>query len=306
VVIAIIAILIGLLIPAVQKVREAAQRVHCQNNLKQIGLALNTYHDANQHFPAGLMVPILGDPSLPAPQFPSGGIDRTSCPRCQAPPNNNEYGSWLTMIQPYIEQGNLWALIQPNLNQREYSYSQGPTSLGASVIPTYICPADYVPQPVIAYGAYNFGVNSYFGNAGTKAWPVANASLNGVLYYNSAVRITDITDGTSNRFLAGERYSKDPIVQDTDLADWRGWAWTNYNSGCDHLGDTSSMMNSTASAIGGADPRKCNFGSGHAGGANFVFCDGSVHFLSTGSVQNIVNYQRLSVPNSGKTTTVYD
>jgi prepilin-type N-terminal cleavage/methylation domain-containing protein/prepilin-type processing-associated H-X9-DG protein len=302
VVIAIIAILIGLLLPSVQKVREAAARMSCQNNLHQIGVALHAYHADRERFPAGLMVPILGDNNLPAPQNPGGGINRSTCPGCPAPPGNNQFGSWLTMILPYVEQGNLYG--QLNLSGREYGYSLGDDSPGAKVVPTYICPADYVPKQTIAYGAYRFGVNSYFGNAGTKAWPVSSASFNGVLYYNSAVRISDISDGTSNTFLAGERYSKDPNVADSDLSDWRGWAWTNYNSGGDSLGDTSWPMNSKAAVIG-TDPRKCNFGSGHAGGANFLLCDGSVHFLSNNSASGgIVNYQRLSVPNDGRVTTL--
>src|SRR5262249_18556809 len=155
------------------------------------------------------------------------------------------------------------------LTGREYGYCLGPNSPGATVVKPYICPADYVPKQTIQYGAYYFGVNSYFANAGTKAWPVSVASLNGVLFYNSSVRIADILDGTTNTLLAGERYSKDPAVPDSNLSDWRGWAWTNYNSGGDHLGDTNWPINSPASLIG-QDARKTNFGSGHTGGANFV------------------------------------
>jgi prepilin-type N-terminal cleavage/methylation domain-containing protein/prepilin-type processing-associated H-X9-DG protein len=285
VVIAIIAILIALLVPAVQKVREAAARTQCQNNLKQIALALHSFHDANKRFPSGIMA-ALGTGS--------GAILPSSCPRCAQPPMPGWWGSWLTYILPYVEQQSLYNEL--TLTQREYAYCLGPSSPGATVVPLYICPSDYVPEATIQYGAYYFGVNSYFGNAGTKAWPVSSASLNGVLYYNSSVRIADISDGTSNVLLAGERYSRDPNVPDVDLADWRGWAWTNYNSGGDHLGDTSAPLNAPASAIG-IDPRKCNFGSGHVSGANFAWCDGGVRFMSNAFSNQSVNYQRLSVPN---------
>jgi prepilin-type N-terminal cleavage/methylation domain-containing protein/prepilin-type processing-associated H-X9-DG protein len=292
VVIAIIAILIGLLLPAVQKVREAAARTKCQNNLKQIGLALHAYHDANDRFPSGLMVPVgTGQ---------SGGIGTGTCPRCQQPPLLNRFGSWLTLILPYVEQGPLYQSVlakSQDLTLREYSYCSTPTDAGATPVPTYVCPSDYVPKPVIQYSIYYFAVNSYFANAGTKAWPVASASLNGVMYYNSLMRITSITDGTSNTLMAGERYSKDPgEADDTNLSDWRGWAWSNYNSGGDSLGDTSWPLNSKAALIG-VDARKCNFGSGHPGGANFVLCDGSVRFVANGI--SIVTWQRVSVPNDG-------
>jgi prepilin-type N-terminal cleavage/methylation domain-containing protein/prepilin-type processing-associated H-X9-DG protein len=293
VVIAIIAILIGLLVPAVQKVREAAARIQCQNNLKQIGLALHNFHGTYKRFPSGIMVCVGSG---------SGCIFASSCPRCQPPPITGKWGSWLTWLLPYMEQSPLYS--QLDLNSREYAYSLGPDSWGAKVVPTYICPSDYVPQETIQYGAYFFGVNSYFANAGTKAWPVSVASLNGVMYYNSRVGIGQITDGTSNTLMAGERYSQDPDVQDTDLADWRGWAWTNYNSGGDSLGDTSWPINSKAALIG-VDARKCNFGSGHPGGANFVLCDGSVRFFSDSAV-NIVTLQRLSVPNDGHPVTLPD
>ena len=294
VVIAIIAILVALLVAGVQKVREAAARAQCQNNLKQIGLALHNYHDGYKRFPAGISADLGAE---------SGAISPSDCPRCQEPPIQGIWGSWLTMILPYMEQGNLYN--QLILTDREYGYCQGPDSPGATVVAGYICPADWVPQETIQYGQYYFGVNSYFANAGTTAWPVSSASLNGVMYYNSAVRIDHITDGTSTTLLAGERYSMDPGMMDVDLADVRGWAWTNSNSGEDHLGDTSHPLNSQAADIG-TGPRKNNFGSGHRGGANFVMCDGSVHFFSDQLGSKIVNWQRLSVPDDGQTVELED
>ncbi len=287
VVIAIIAILISLLVPAVQKVRQAAARSQCQNNIKQIGLALHNFHDARGRFPSGIMAPIGSG---------SGEIQPASCPNCKAPPDPGKWGSWLTMILPHVEKKDVYD--QLNLSSREYAYCGSPTSPGASVIATYMCPTDYIPRQVIKYSTYHFGINSYFANAGTKAWPVASASLNGVLFYNSRVRIRDITDGTSTTLLAGERFSLDPGLSDDKLADRRGWAWTNYNSGEDNLGDASNPINSPQSAIGN-NARLNNFGSGHAGGANFVLCDGSVRFVALTEISSIVTYQRLSIPNDG-------
>jgi prepilin-type N-terminal cleavage/methylation domain-containing protein len=292
VVIAIIAILIGLLVPAVQQVRESAARTQCQNNLKQIGLALHNFHGTYKRFPSGIMAAVGSG---------SGSIQRSSCPRCAQPPLLGKWGSWLTWILPYMEQSSLYNRL--NLNGREYNYCEGPNSWGATVVPTYICPSDHVPKEVIQYGAYYFGVNSYFANAGTKAWPVSVASLNGVMFYNSAVRIGHIRDGTSNTLLAGERYSQDPGLDDTQLADVRGWAWTNYNSGEDHLGDTAWPINSLAARIG-VTARRNNFGSGHIDGANFVLCDGSVRFFTTEFTAQIVNWQRLSVPSDGNPVTL--
>src|SRR5262249_47871484 len=158
-----------------------------QNKLKQIGLALHNYHQLYRRFPAGISAALTTDSASG-----SGAIDPSVNHRIQEPPTPGTWGSWLTMILPFVEMDNLYKEL--NLSGREYGYSMGPTSPGATVVPAYVCPADHLPKLTIQYGTYYFGVNSYFANAGTVAWPLANASLNGVMYYNSSVRIDHITD----------------------------------------------------------------------------------------------------------------
>jgi prepilin-type N-terminal cleavage/methylation domain-containing protein/prepilin-type processing-associated H-X9-DG protein len=294
VVIAIIAVLIGLLLPAVQKVRAAALRAQCQNNLKQIGIALHAFHGVHDRFPSGLMVPVGG--SLP------GSLYVSECPKCSQPPGPGLFGNWLMLILPYMEQDSLYAQCgsqSNNFNVDYTAYTLGPSSTGASVVKSYICPMDFVPKPTVQYGAYYFGVNSYFGNAGSFAGPVTEAppSLDGVLFHNSHVSIRDITDGSSCTFLAGERYSRDPGVPDAELSDWRGWAWTDWNSSGDHLGDTSWPMNSMVAQTRNVNERKQVFGSGHGNGANFLICDGSVTFINQSIA--LVTYVRLSVRDDG-------
>jgi prepilin-type N-terminal cleavage/methylation domain-containing protein/prepilin-type processing-associated H-X9-DG protein len=308
VVIAIIAILIGLLIPAVQKVREAAANAQCKNNLSQIGKALHNYHGVYNRFPSGIMAPVASasNPHSVA----SGGLYYDDCGTaggCGQPPIPNSFASWLTLILPYMEQETVYSACSAasaNFTGRDYTYCGSATAPGATVVTSYICPSDYVPRTVITYSTYFFGINSYFGNAGTVAWPTASATFNGVLYYNSRIRIQDIKDGTSNTLMAGERYSLDPTYTSTQLLeDTRGWAWCNYNSGQDNLGDTSFPINSKASTTG-TNARRTNFGSNHTGGANFVLGDGSVRFLTNDT--GIINLQRLSVRNDGNPVTLPD
>jgi Protein of unknown function (DUF1559) len=97
---------------------------------------------------------------------------------------------------PYLEESSLFGNL--NLNGREYGYCTGPTAPGATVIPGYICPSDEATTKVINSGTYYFGINSYFGNAGLKAWPVSLAKFDGVIFYNSNVKISKILDGTSH------------------------------------------------------------------------------------------------------------
>ena len=175
VVIAIIAILIGLLLPAVQKVREAANRAECQNNLKQIGLACHNYESTNEHLPPGY----------------GPGISQAAI---------------LPIILPYVEQANAYNLFDFS-QQINSSHLTGNTLAREQDVKFFLCPSD--PQMGKLYGAY--GRNNYMGNIGTTADIHDNSSVHtGIFNYNqrngvtSAIRITDITDGTSNTCMWSE------------------------------------------------------------------------------------------------------
>src|SRR5260370_36086054 len=183
VVIAIIGTLVALLLPAVQKVRESANRMSCQNNLKQIGLALHNYHEARRCFPPGYFA------SAP---YSDGATDTTP-----------GWG-WGAFLLPYLEQDNLFRRL--NLNQPV------PNSSGIqTMIPLYLCPSDLAPP-----GA--FPVPDGFGNPLCSAAPSSYAACTGgdesdttgpagrgVFYRNSQTRIAEITDGTSSTIPIGER-----------------------------------------------------------------------------------------------------
>jgi prepilin-type N-terminal cleavage/methylation domain-containing protein/prepilin-type processing-associated H-X9-DG protein len=266
VVIAIIAILIGLLLPAVQKVREAAARLQCQNNLKQMGLACHSYHDARKAFPPGYQAngPYLDGATDTAPGW-----------------------GWGAFLLPYLEQDNLYR--QLNLNQPV------PQSPGIqATLPVYLCPSDLLPAGAFAvpdgFGktVALAGPSSYAGCVGGDESDTTGPIGAGIFYRNSKTRIADVTDGTSNTLLIGER------------------AWSNANgvwSGaipggvivrgesnpCQpvvpgawfpaatlvlaHAHLNNALLDPDGSA--GMD----DFGSRHSGGANFVFADGSVRFL---------------------------
>src|SRR5690348_11283047 len=175
VVIAIIAILIGLLLPAVQKVREAANRIQCQNNLKQLGLGLHNYHGTNGCFP---------------PAYVAAGL--------------NSGPGWGTFILPYIEQEALGRQVP-----------KGPPFWGAQAVSTaadggqaplkmFRCPSD--AGPILNADQGNFAVSNYRAACGTLTSVIytADADMGGVMYQNSHVRIADVIDGTSNTTVVGE------------------------------------------------------------------------------------------------------
>ncbi len=263
VVIAIIAILIGLLLPAVQKVRAAAARAQCQNNLKQIGLALQNYHNANRSFPPSY---------LAAGRYFDGASDT-------AP----GWG-WGAFLLPYLEQGNLFR--QLNLNQ---PVQNSPAI--RTVVAAYLCPADVYPP-----GA--FPVPDAFGNALAQAAPSSYAACVGgdesdttgpdglgVLYRNSRTRLADITDGTSSTILVGERAWSNAngiwagaiagaVCKRGQLNPCPGSGAGSYPASV-LVQAHSHLNNTTTDTDGGLD----DFSSRHTGGSNFVFADGHVAFL---------------------------
>jgi prepilin-type N-terminal cleavage/methylation domain-containing protein len=309
VVIAIIAILIGLLLPAVQKVREAAARATCSNHLKQIGLAIHNYEGVNNKFPPGINVPIGTGSGM---VFPTNALYTSG--KIKDPPFPGQFGSFFEYILPYVEQDNLQKAV--NFSQNQYGNCNGPNSTGAQIVKIFMCPSDYLPNTVTTYTTggvtYYFGMNSYMGNGGTQAWYVSNATFDGVLYVNSKITINGITDGTSNTLLVGERYHKDPCMNDANMGAGKGieslggWAWANYSAHQDYIAGTNIPINYTLAPCSSAppfalqDPRVGAFGSGHTGGCNFVLCVGSVRFLTLTGTGDLVTLQRLAMPNDGQ------
>jgi prepilin-type N-terminal cleavage/methylation domain-containing protein/prepilin-type processing-associated H-X9-DG protein len=291
VVIVIIGVLIGLLVPAVQKVRSAAQRIQCSNNLKQLGLAAHNYHGVYKRFPSGVNLQI-------DPYYGQFLVSKFG-----PPPDPNGSYSWNEALLPFLEQDNLYnSLVLNQLNQygiladSQYVNCVGPNSPGGTPVSVFVCPADILPTlAVTTYTGddgtlYYFGMSSYLGNAGTVSmyWP--GASQDGVFYLNSDVRIASITDGTSSTLLFGERYHLDPTFDQlagSSLQTYGGWAWANVYSMEDHMGSSQAPINYLIPPGTTSDPtyyyqntRLGAFGSGHTGGANFAFADASVHFLT--------------------------
>ena len=286
VVIAIIGILVALLLPAVQAAREAARRTSCYNNLKQIGLALQAYHDAVRQFPPAYVV----SPTTNAPMGPPDAATGDTGPGW----------GFLALTLPYLEQGPLAQSL--NVNLPCWAPANAPRVKTA--VPSFLCPA--AANGTLDYNVVNaggqtlatFGRSNYVGMAGrTSPWgqyydPATDLSdvADGVLYRNSRTRIADITDGTSQTMLVTEQT---PFHSDST---WVGVvpggvtcpAPRFASAGCDpaaaqvnvHSGPTANEVPPVIKPPNQPLANTDEVWSDHPGGANVLFGDGSVKFVS--------------------------
>jgi prepilin-type N-terminal cleavage/methylation domain-containing protein/prepilin-type processing-associated H-X9-DG protein len=319
VVIAIIGILIGLLVPAVQKVREAAARLQCQNNLKQIGLALHHYHDDKKVFPPGYI---------------DGNTNPDSTP-------DNDMGpgwGWASLILPYLDQGTIY-------NQINFSL---PVGLGSNMavsqmqLALYLCPSDGEAQNFIVYdSSYNPITTVAFGNyVGCNGWeecfmgaggnPPPGSGADGpsgtygkagvgIFYRNSRNKTASVKDGLSNTIFVGERSSDHaPSTWTGAVAGGRCPAWmagqAPFSAPPGPAYDNADFGEALVLAHCNATHRPSadfpiydpdTFYSMHSPqGANFLFGDGSVHFLGAGMDPN--TYQYLATIAGGEALTGSD
>jgi prepilin-type N-terminal cleavage/methylation domain-containing protein/prepilin-type processing-associated H-X9-DG protein len=263
VVIAIIAILIGLLVPAVQKVREAAARAQCMNNLKQIGLGLHNHHDTYKFFPSNGGY-LKGDPDTPyiIKTSGTGGTNARWGLADPKRPGRNQPGSWAFAILPYVEQGNLFKAAPDNGTQ-------------GVPIPIYLCPSR---RPVAAWDIPHpdpfLGPGRIDDGAGRNPWSSIDYAGNQRVIDNrpNVMRIAEITDGTSNTILVGEK-SMDPRGYTSGSWYWDQPVFSGGSGGTARMGTYVYQDD-----IGVPFPD--HWGSAHPGGAQFLFADGSVRNLS--------------------------
>jgi prepilin-type N-terminal cleavage/methylation domain-containing protein/prepilin-type processing-associated H-X9-DG protein len=266
VVLAIMGILVSLLLPAVQRVREAASRTQCGDNLKQLGLAAHNYHDVRKRFPPGYQA---------SGTYSNGATDT-------AP----GWG-WAAFLLPYLEHQDLFA--QLDLSQAVQSSPAIATGVGV-----FLCPSDLAPAgPFLVTDGFGNALaqaapSSYSACCGNDLSPTTDPVGNGVFYRNSSTRLGDISDGTSSTILFGERAwantggvwagampggvtrrgPANPCQPDIPGA-WFPAATLVLS----HAHLNNALLDSDGSA--GMD----DFSSMHIHGSNFVFADGSVHFI---------------------------
>jgi prepilin-type N-terminal cleavage/methylation domain-containing protein/prepilin-type processing-associated H-X9-DG protein len=312
VVIAIIAVLIGLLLPAVQKVREAANRMKCSNNLKQMGLALHNYADSYGFFPTG-----------------GEGTDFVNAP---SGPSIFDRHSTFTMILPYIEQENVYKLMNLAYYYNDTAWP-GNQQAAQTLIQIYICPSNGWSQPKDSQG---YALTDYGATCYTDIDPVTglrnkSTRANGALHVDpnkplAGTKIASVLDGTSNTIAIAEDTGRDEryvaaYIDPYDGQLRRFWRWaepdnaygvSGYQSSSGY--DSGRAINNTNSPSGGS-PTTClwaptnNCGNNdeifsfHPGGAQAVFCDGHVGFLKETMDRRVV--RMLVTPAGGETIPEY-
>jgi len=364
VVIAIIAVLIGLLLPAVQKVREAAARMSCQNNLKQIGLALHGFaNNYNGRFPAAMInsgrCNVAGGTQGSNYKGPEVDLQAVYGRGGTTDPANyrvfNHTG--FVALLPYLEQTALFRsynYLAISNGSNPYGQPVGPDPsgnpnriVGSTPLKAYTCPSDVNPAPVIVaspagdfYERLSPGVarSNYLFNTGyytdyDRDYSALATWARGPFGNNGAASLTSMQDGTSNTIAIGEATQEGHtstsfgpywgagthtsvhgrILQYTPgLVQQTGGVGPTTVSGnatglnyaiayCGINAPNARMISGTTGTAGN-QTYAWQFGSRHTGGANFVFCDGSVRFLSN-SIDYIGVFQVLATPEGGETPT---
>jgi prepilin-type N-terminal cleavage/methylation domain-containing protein/prepilin-type processing-associated H-X9-DG protein len=260
---AIIAVLVAIILPAVQSVREGARRTKCRNNLKQIGLALDQYLETYQCYPPGWI------------GVTDGQVDA-----------NGQNGlSWGAFCLPTIEQYAAAKAIKPKVSVTNSANA----ILQTFNVEIFRCPSDISPSTTFSVALQspnvnpdlpeNFAIANYIGSFGSTDYhPCATNAIgvpcpgNGVFYLNSSVRASDIRDGLTNTMLAGERHSN-PILPTPIYGTWIGAPPGGVQAIGRVLGASDYAPNDPANHFEA-------YSSYHPGGANVVLCDGSVQFIS--------------------------
>jgi prepilin-type N-terminal cleavage/methylation domain-containing protein/prepilin-type processing-associated H-X9-DG protein len=302
VVIAIIAILIGLLLPAVQKVRDAAAKTQCQNNLHNVAIAVHSFHDVRNYLPLAVENFTYGKPHW--------------------------YWSWMAQILPYIEQQSLYNITDQwdQANNYPYQWDNGNVAL-QTPLKIWQCQADGRQPRIYDYGSYKVTFTGILGVIGTT-W-----GANDGMITNFKVLMTKVTDGTSNTLMIGERPPSNNY--------WMGWWFAGagyYNPantaapyyGQDGTGDVvmgtvdtqyppalANSFNVPPSGISCASTKyqfgpgnvnndcdMAHFWSPHTNGSNFAFGDGSVRFLTFSIGQNDALMRALATRAGGETVTI--
>ncbi len=293
VVIAIIAVLLGLMLPAVQKIRELAAQLHCQNNLYQMGRAMHTYHDVYKRFPPAYIhnagvTGVAGTPGGKRRTIVDKGVQRPTVPTTPG-------WGWAALLLNFVEQDNLAAQIQFELNVAS------PIHDGARTTPVglFTCPSDHGAGVYKVFNEHGFYVclaatNSYATCYGGPhdGGPVLSEPGPGMFYCNSKIRISDVLDGTSNTIMVGERsalFAKAP---------WAGainFGVIQTTPGAPVYATTMNPAPTMTSArvarrqINDPNSEDYDFFSPHGNVSNWLFADGSVHRLSNATDLLVLN-----------------
>ncbi|MDY3555073.1 DUF1559 domain-containing protein [Gemmata sp. JC717] len=268
VVIAIIAILIGLLLPAVQKVREAAARLQCTNNLKQIGLGCHNHHETVGALPNGGLGywRTVNGAIAPKPNGSGAEFAPEGSPYKEDP--TNQWAGWQYQVLPYLEQQSLWQ-------------TGNPTTMSQTAIKMYGCPSRGGARKFVR-GLDSYYVTDYVGSYGDDSQ--AHGAM--VDYSRGGVRLGQMTDGTSNTLLIGEKWVLSTAYQtapsDPDYccgleSQATGFGWAIVRPAT--LSPWSDRMPKGDGSSGWAWWSAARFGSAHSSGINAVLCDGSVRSI---------------------------